>query len=173
MTEPATPERLWAAWRSLRRLFPMWSLPWSTVATPGALSMMGNDFVSGLRRNRNTAQAALLLAAEPRDLIDALSDLADLNVRRQEQVFRAAFILYVTLPFAGAAAWSDVAPDSLKAWIAADPQFIVQFLGAAGAGIALYWLGLWRAKQMVSVLALIRIERGYGLTALATAEAEA
>lgn len=158
-----TPEHLWGLWRKLRSYFPMWSMAVSSIASPGAMSMLGNDFISGLNRNPNTGQVRALLAGETPGTLDALSDLAELNARRQEQVFNAAFILYITLPLALGAAWSDVAPAALQAWIAQDLDFALTMLAIISIAIAIYWLGLWRAKQIVSVLALIRIERGMGL----------
>ena len=83
---------LWRLWRELKRFFPTWSLLPSSFYTPGAWGYLGVDFISGFRRNRSTNQAFELLRDVDDARFDAVSALANLNTRRQEQMLRAVVI---------------------------------------------------------------------------------
>jgi hypothetical protein len=152
-------DELWALWRRLKAYFPVWSLLPSSFVTPGAWGYMGVDFVSGFRRNPSTLKTFELLEGVPPETFDALSALANLNARRQDQMLRAIVIAYLTVPISVLALLAEVAGDSMLSFAREHWQMTVQL----GTGLTLapvaYFLGQWRSRQIVGVLDLIRIER--------------
>ncbi|ESQ76991.1 hypothetical protein [Asticcacaulis sp. YBE204] len=151
---------VWALWQRLTPLFPGWSLIPSAFVTPGAWTMMGVDFVSGLRRNGSTRKAFELLAGVDAAIFAAIVDLATLNEKRQEHILKAVIIGYLTIPLSVIALLAEIAGDSVSCYAREHTTAIIQWgcvLTAAPAG---YFLSHWRSKQIVSVLELIRIERG-------------
>jgi len=147
------------AWRRLKRLFPTWALFGSSFATPGAWTMIGNDFISGLRRNRSTRQTFALLEDVSGDDFDTLTALAALNSRRQEQVWRIVFLAYITVPLTLVATWSEIAPDGVQTYVRDNPEMTLLIVLGLTSGAVTYWMSFWRSRQMVSVLDLVRIER--------------
>ena len=121
---------------------------------------MGVDFVSGFRRNKSTQQAFDLLADADGETFDALSALANLNARRQEQMLRAVVIAYLTIPISVLAIAAEVAGGSLVAFARENLGIIVPIIAAATLASLSYFISHWRSRQIVSVLDLIRIERG-------------
>ena len=87
--------QLWGLWRRLKALFPAWSLIPSSFYTPGAWGYVGVDFLSGFRRNPSTIRSFELLQGVDDATFDALSALANLNVRRQDQMARAVVVGYL------------------------------------------------------------------------------
>lgn len=153
-------EGVWALWKRLTGFFPTWSLGPSSFVTPGAWGYMGNDFISGFRRNRSTHQTFELLNGVSDGEFDALSALANLNARRQEQMLRAVVIAYLTVPLTVVAILAEVAGASLVTIAREQMQLTIQIAVTAAAGPVLYFMSHWRARQIVAVLDLVRIERG-------------
>jgi len=151
---------IWALWNQLKRYFPTWSLLPSSLYTPGAWGYMGVDFISGFRRNRSTLQAFELLSEVDDRTFDAVSALANVNARRQDQMLRAVIIAYLTIPVSIIAILAEVAGDSLVSFVRANLETSIQFGVAVTFGPLVYYLSHWRSRQIVSVLDLIRIERG-------------
>lgn len=151
---------LWTLWGKLKRLFPTWSLLPEAFYTPGAWGYVGVDFVSGFRKNPSTLKTFALLKDVDDASFDALSALANLNARRQEQLLRAVVIGYLTLPLTITALAADLAGDSVLGLFRQHTGLAIQIT----AGITLaplgYFLSHWRSRQIVGVLDLIRIERG-------------
>ena len=151
---------IWALWGRLKRYFPTWSLLPSSLYTPGAWGYMGVDFISGFRRNRSTLQAFELLSEVDDRTFDAVSALANVNARRQDQMLRAVIIAYLTIPVSIIAILAEVAGDSLVSFVRTNLETSIQFGVAVTFGPLVYYLSHWRSRQIVSVLDLIRIERG-------------
>ncbi|HZV84539.1 MAG TPA: hypothetical protein VFF48_06080 [Brevundimonas sp.] len=158
--ESSAGDRVWALWRGLKSYFPTWSLLPSTFVTPGAWGYLGNDFISGFRRNKSTYQAFALLDGVPNADFDALSALANLNARRQDQMLRAVVIAYLTVPLSAVAVVAEVAGGSLMSFVRDQPDVAIQIGVALAAGPLAYFMSHWRSRQIVAVLDLIRIERG-------------
>ena len=154
-------QRVWTLWRSLKRLFPVWSLASSSFHTPGSLQTIGgNDFVSGLRRNRNSHQTFAVLDGASGEEFDALSALANINLRRQTRLLRAIVIMYITVPLSLVATAGEIAPDMVTAWLRENQRFAwTLFFGSTVAALW-YIAGWWRACQMVDVIDLFRLARG-------------
>ena len=151
---------VWALWGQLKRYFPTWSLLPSSFYTPGAWGYLGVDFVSGFRRNRSTQQAFELLAGVDDRVFDAVSALANLNSRRQDQMLRAVIVAYLTVPISIIAILAEVAGASLMAFVRENLVMAIQVGAGATLASLSYYLSHWRSRQIVSVLDLIRIERG-------------
>ena len=151
---------IWALWKQLKGYFPAWSLLPSSFYTPGAWGYLGVDFISGFRRNRSTRQAFELLNGVDDGVFDAVSALANLNSRRQDQMLRAVVIAYLTVPISIIAILAEVAGASLMSFVRENLLMSIQFGAGATLASLSYYLSHWRSRQIVSVLDLIRIERG-------------
>lgn len=150
---------LWRAWRSLHRLFPVWSMLPESFVTPGAWGYLGVDFVSGFRRNPSTLKAFALLDGVSDELFDDLTALAALNARRQEQLLRAVILLYLTVPLSILALVAELAGDSLMGFVKAHQQLTLTLAITVTLAPLGYLMSSWRSKQLIGVLDLIRIER--------------
>jgi len=151
---------LWSLWDRLKRLFPAWSLLPESFYTPGAWGYVGVDFISGFRKNPSTLKAFALLKSVDEARFDALSALAALNARRQEQLLRAVIIIYLTLPLTLTALAADLAGDSVMGLLRTYSTAAIQIALVITMAPLGYFLSHWRSRQIVGVLDLIRIERG-------------
>ena len=150
----------WGLWTRLKAHFPAWSLIPSSFYTPGAWGYMGVDFITGFRRNPSTLAAFDILAGADEATFDAVVALAALNARRQDQMFRAVVIGYLTVPITLLALFAEIAGASIMPFARAHAGVIIPLIvGSAGAPLS-YGMSAWRSRQMLGVLDLIRIERG-------------
>lgn len=150
----------WVLWGKLRRLFPAWSLFLEAFYTPGAWGYMGVDFLNGFRKNPSTVKAFALLDGVDDATFDALSALASLNARRHDQMVRAVVLIYLTVPLSIAALTADLAGDSMLSFLRTHSTVAIQVAAGVTLGPLSYLQGQWRARQILGVLDLIRIERG-------------
>ncbi|MNS01961.1 hypothetical protein D3C72_332540 [compost metagenome] len=150
----------WRLWADLKRHFPAWSLIPSSFYTPGAWGYIGVDFITGFRSNPSTIATFKILEGVDEASFDAVSALAALNVRRQEQMFRAVVVGYLTIPVSILALLAELAGDGVLSFARQHADLIIPLAcGLTGAPLA-YGMGQWRSRQILSVLDLIRIERG-------------
>ena len=157
------PHPVWPLWWALKKEFALWRAPLSWFGTPGSWTYFGNDFVTGLRRNASTARAFALLDASP-DSFVALQALAALNLKRHEAMFQFVALTYISIPVTIVLGLAEVMPDGLVR-IFHTHQLLVWQMGAALTGaVAIYLMGVWRARQVLAVLELWRIERSYGVS---------
>jgi hypothetical protein len=154
--EPA----FWPLWRRLKGEFSVASFIPSWFYTPGAWGYMGVDFVSGFRRNGSTLRAFALLEGLDDRTFDAVAALAALNARRQEQMLRAVVITYLTVPVSVTALVAEIAGDNLGTFVRENAMNCLGLALTLAIGPVAYLLSNWRARQIVGVLDLIRIERG-------------
>lgn len=154
------PAPLWALWRRLKALFPVWSLIPSSFYTPGAWGYAGVDFVSGFRQNPSTLKTFDLLDGIDEAGFEALYALANLNARRQDQILRFVIVGYLTVPLSILALLAELAGDSLLSFIRAHMWEVISLLVAVGLGPIIYMMSQWRSRQIIGVLDLVRIERG-------------
>ncbi len=153
-------DELWALWRRLKGYFPVWSLLPSSLYTPGAWGYVGVDFLSGFRKNPSTIQSFALLDGVDDATFDALSALANLNVRRQDQILRVVIIGYLTVPLSIVALLAELAGDSVMSFVRGNLNMVIISASTATMGPVMYLMSHWRSRQIVGVLDLIRIERG-------------
>ena len=151
---------LWGLWRQLKRLFPAWSLLPSSLYTPGAWGYLGVDFVSGFRKNPSTIKTFALFEGVDDATFDAVSALASLNARRQDQMLRAVIIGYLTVPLSIMALLAELAGDSVLSFFRAHLETVIPTVTGLTMGPVSYFLSHWRSRQIIGVLDLIRIERG-------------
>ncbi|MBO9560968.1 MAG: hypothetical protein J7515_20585 [Caulobacter sp.] len=154
------PTGLWTLWRDLHRLFPVWSLIPSSFVTPGAWGYVGVDFLSGFRRNPSTIRTFALLQGVDDATFDALSALANLNARRQEQMLRAVILGYLTVPLSILALLAELNGDGVMTYVRAHLDSVVTLVAGATLGPLMYLMSTWRSRQIIGVLDLVRIERG-------------
>lgn len=150
----------WRLWTELKAHFPAWSLIPSSFYTPGAWGYLGVDFISGFRRNPSTIAAFRILEGVDDATFDAVSALAALNTRRQEQMLRAVVIGYLTGPITVLALISELAGDNLLSFVRDHADAIIPLVVAAAGAPLSYGSSFWRSRQILGVLDLIRIERG-------------
>ena len=152
------PHPVWALWWSLKGLFAIWTAPAEAFGSPGSWSYFGNDFVTGLRRNDSTEKAFALLDATP-DQFGGVVALARLNLTRHEQMFHFVALIYFSIPVTVILGAAELMPENLIAAFKANQFAFWYMLSILTAVAAVYLVGLWRARQLVSVLELWRIER--------------
>ena len=165
MDEASTPEdleqRTWMLWRRLKRFFPVWSLVSSGFHTPGSMATIGgNDMIQGLRKNRSSAQAFAVIEEASSAEFEAVSGLANVNLRRQTRLLRAIIIIYVTVPLTLVATAGEVAPQWVERLLRENPREAWTLFFASTVGGSWYVAGWWRACQMVDVIDLFRLARG-------------
>ncbi len=153
-------QEAWRLWTELQALFPAWSLIPSSFYTPGAWGYWGVDFISGFRRNPSTIAAFEILQGADDATYDAVAALAALNARRQEQMFRAVVIGYLTVPVSILALLAEFAGDSVMSFARAHADLIIPIVFGSAAAPLSYGMSHWRSRQILGVLDLIRIERG-------------
>ncbi|WP_396594248.1 hypothetical protein [Brevundimonas sp. R86498] len=150
---------LWNLWRQLKRLFPTWNLIPSSFYTPGALGYLGVDFITGLRRNPSTIAADRLLKDVDDPTFAGVAALADLNLARQDQLLKFVILTYLTVPISFTALMAEIYGSSLLAFVDANRQTAISLVAIATLSPLGYMMSQWRARQIVSVLELLRIER--------------
>lgn len=148
----------WTVWWRLKRNFSLAKAPASWFGTPGSWTYFGNDFLTGLRRNESTRLSFELLDERP-ELFEALRDLAALNLKRHEQMFQFIALLYVTVPVTVILGLAEVMPDDLVRLFAQQQLAVLILVGAMTFGALVYLVGMWRARQLLAVMELWRIER--------------
>lgn len=153
------PHPVWALWWSLKGVFAIWNAPSEAMGSPGSWSYFGNDFVTGLRRNDSTEKAFALIDAAP-DQFDGVVALARLNLTRHEQMFNFVALVYFSIPVTVLLGAAELMPGNLIAAFKANQFAFWYMLSILTFVAAVYLVGLWRARQLVSVLELWRIERG-------------
>ncbi len=150
----------WRLWTELKAHFPAWSLIPSSFYTPGAWGYLGVDFITGFRSNPSTIAAFRILEGADSATFDAVSALASLNARRHEQMFRAVVIGYLTVPISILALLAELAGDSVLSFARTHAGLLIPIAVGSTAGPLSFGMGLWRSRQILGVLDLIRIERG-------------
>ena len=159
-TLPSGAGEAWRLWTALKAHFPAWSLLPSSFNTPGAWGYVGVDFITGFRRNSSTIAAFRILEGADDATFDAVSALAALNARRQDQMFRAVVIGYLTVPISILALFAELAGDSVLSFGRLHAGLIIPMIVGSAAAPLSYGMSHWRSRQILGVLDLIRIERG-------------
>lgn len=159
-TDVAREPAFWDLWRRLKNDFSCLSFIPSWFYTPGAWGYLGVDFVSGFRRNGSTLRALDLLKGVDDKTFDAVAALAALNARRQEQMLRAVIITYLTVPVSVTALVAEIVGDDLGTFVRENMTNVIAVVVTLAIGPIAFLFSNWRARQIVGVLDLVRIERG-------------
>jgi hypothetical protein len=150
MSEPtgARTEEVQRLWKSLVTLFPSWSLPLDWFLSGSSYRMVGADLISGQQHDKRVRRASARLQGVPDDMIESLAQMARLNADRAANMFRTVAVCYITLPIALGAFLSDAAPDVMSAFLSENLGSIGPIIFALVVTPILYFLGMWRAKQI-------------------------
>lgn len=149
---------VWPTWRTLVRQFSLVRFVLEFLVSPGSWRAFGVDLLSGLRANRSTSQAASHLRALSLKQVAAIVQLAELNVRRQEQMFRLLVVIYVSVPFSLAALLFQAAPDDARQLFANSANVITRMIALAVVAVVFYLACAWRARQLLTAVTLASIE---------------
>jgi hypothetical protein len=139
---------LFARWRTIARNFPGWTFLLDVFFNPGTYRFIGSDLLGAMNSDPRMKRAFAALDATPSHLIPALSTMAQVNVRRCDDAFKAVGVAYITVPIALAALVSDAAPDVTRALILENANSIIPILAALILTPVTYFCGAWRAKQI-------------------------
>lgn len=154
-------EELWACWKRLVRLLPVWRMPFEWFTSPSVWTLFGVDFLSGLRRNRSSRKIFEVLGQLPPAELRRIHALADLNHRRQDVVSRWFAVGSVTLPASAALTLSELSPQTLRAvadWDGFARWYLM--LAYVGAAVGYYLMCAWRARQLLTLVEMHCIDRG-------------
>lgn len=149
-------EALKATWRQIVRLYPAATLPIDFFISPGSWRMWGVDLLRGPFEDGKTRKVAALIAQLPSEAVDQLSRLARINAQRANGIFNAVGVTYVTLPLAIGALLSDAAPEVVRAYVLENVWFLVRLTVLLAVTPIVYFLGMWRARQISWTLDLLQ-----------------
>ncbi|HRH20316.1 MAG TPA: hypothetical protein PLE81_06705 [Brevundimonas sp.] len=158
VVRPLSADQLWAIWKAVREVLPMWRMPFDAMFSRAVWTLVGSDYVWGLRHDPLSRRIFdLMRPLSPRDMRRLLL-IARLNQRRHEAISRWTAVAFVTLPLSFGLAMEQLQPALFRRFV--DDWDIATFntLLVVG-GIVIYILACaWRARQMASVVELGLIE---------------
>lgn len=143
-------------WRAVARHFPGWTFAFDVFFNPGTYKFFDSDLFGAMRSDPRVKRAFAALDKTPRRMLPALSAMANVNVRRTDDAFKAVALSYVTIPIALAALVSEAAPDLTRAVILGNVNTIGPIVFALILTPVSYFCGAWRAKQIAWTIDLYR-----------------
>lgn len=150
-----TSKELQATWRSLIRIFPVWTMPIDILFSQTTWRFIGSDLLAGPFRDRKSQKAADIVEKLPPETVVRLKALADLNVGRTSAAFSAVAVAYVSLPVAVGALLSEIAPEVVRDFLFRNGSVLVGALAGLAFGPLTYFGSMWRARQVAWTLELI------------------
>lgn len=150
----------WAVWRRLVAEFKTSRLLGTTFGSGMALGLYGVDLASSLRRTPTARRALVLLETVDDATLADLAAIAEVNVQRNDAMWRLAVMFYVTVPATIVVAGIDAAPDIIAEIIRPLALLLLILLPLLTIQLLLYFATHWRARQIAAVLEFARIERG-------------
>ncbi len=147
---------LHAHWRAVARHFPGWTFAFDVFFNPGTYRFIGSDLIGAMRADPRVKRAIAALDDAPPHILPALSTMAQVNVRRCDDAFKAVGVAYITVPIALAALVSEAAPDITRAVILGNVNTIAPLVAAFVLTPVAYFCGAWRAKQIAWTIDLYR-----------------
>lgn len=151
---------LWPIWRRLTAEFLTGRLFWHLSTSLSGMGIYGADVVSTLRRTPMAQGGMAVLADVPDDLLLRLGDLATLNTKRNESLWRLAALFYVSVPVTLLLAGLENAPEIVKQVLAKSWGVLSVAAVLMTIWLLFYFTNQWRARQIEAVVELARIERG-------------
>ena len=130
--------------------------------SPSGWGFFGADVVSTLRRTPMAKAGLAQLEPLSDALLTRLTDLAAVNARRCEALWRMSALFYITVPVTLILAGLQGAPDVLREFVGALGWFGYVIVAGVTLQMLHYFAALWRARQIEAVIDLARIERGHG-----------
>lgn len=119
----------------------------------------GVDLISNLRRSPMAERAFNLLAAVSDRDLERLADLARVNSQRHDSMWRMSVMFYVSVPATGALALLQIAPEAVAAAFTEGSVVLWVAIGAILSSMLYYFGAHWRARQILAVLEMVRLER--------------
>ena len=151
---------LWPVWRRLVQEFGTRRLFTHLSTSKSGMGFYGADVISTLRATPMAQAGLAVLADVSDDLLLRLGDLATLNAKRNESMWRLAALFYVSVPLTLVLTGLEGAPEIVKEMLA-QSWLIFMICGGMITLWLLYYFGnQWRARQIEAVIELARIERG-------------
>lgn len=165
MTEPITPvlmeaDPLWSVWRRLVQEFRTRRLFMHLSTSRSGMGFYGADVVSTLRETPMAKGGLAVLADVSDDLLLRLGDLAALNARRNEALWKLSVLFYVSVPMTLFLTGLEGAPDVAKDMLANSWGVLAVCAVLMTIWLLYYFGNQWRARQIEAVIELARIERG-------------
>lgn len=143
-------------WRGVARHFPLWRFGIDLFFDVDSWRMIGADITTMMLHNKKVRRAAHAMEGASAETLEALAGVAKVNESRSNDIFRAVFLGYVSVPIAFAALLSDAAPDALNGFVSEYSSAIVMMLIGGVLFPAVYFCGNWRAKQIAWTIDLYR-----------------
>ena len=150
-----TRESIQSQWRALTKLFPGWTMVFDFFFNPSTYHFWGSDLIQSMQADWRVRRAAAVLAGAPGNL-EALTEIAQVNVARTNDAFKAVAVIYVSLPLGLAALFSDAAPDWLSDLLTQHLNIVLPTVIALSAAPLQYFAAHWRAKQIAWTIELFR-----------------
>jgi len=150
------PAEVQQCFRGVAKRFPLWRFGLDLFLDTTSWRLIGSDITSLVVESRNVRRAAESMAGASPETVDALLAMAKVNEQRSNDIFRAVFLGYVSIPIALAALLSDAAPDFLSSLLSEYASSIVIFIIGTVLFPIIYFCGNWRAKQIAWVIELYR-----------------
>jgi len=145
-----------ATWRALADIYSARSLLFDQVFAGSSYRMLGADLLPGMINSKRGRRAAAVLKDAPDNTLGALAQMADVNIQRTGDLFKAVAVCYITLPLAIAAFLSDAAPEQVRAMLESSSRGVFLLVGMLALGPIAYFISHWRAKQIGWAIALRR-----------------
>ena len=143
-------------WKSVAKRFPLWRFMFDLFFDMSSWRMIGADITTLMLESKNVRSAAQALESASEDTLEALARVARVNEQRSNDIFRAVFLGYVSVPLAMGAMLSDAAPEALSGFISEYSAVLVMVLIGAVLFPIVYFCGNWRAKQIAWTIDLYR-----------------
>jgi hypothetical protein len=144
-------------WRALAKVYSAWTLPLDLFLAPSSYRMFGANLLPSIMDGKRARQTSRALEGASPEMLDKLTQLAEINASRTGESFKVVALCYVTLPLALAAFFSDAAPDQMRLVLEAAIEDIFIIIGLLVLGPIVFFISHWRAKQMAWALALHRV----------------
>ncbi len=149
-------KELQGRWRAVAKHFPLWRFAFDVFFDLNSWRMIGADITTMMVESKHVRRAAHAMEDATPETLDALAMMARVNEARANDLFRAIFLGYVSVPIALAALLSDAAPQALGDFVRDYATSIVILLIGALLFPIVYFCGHWRAKQIAWTIELYR-----------------
>lgn len=150
------PAEVQQRFKAVAKRFPLWRLGFDMFFDMNSWRLIGADITSMVVESNSVRRATEAMADASLETVDAMLAMAKVNEHRSNDIFRAVFLGYVSVPIAFAAMLSDAAPDFLSSLIRDFAAAIIAFLLGTLVFPIVYFCGNWRAKQIAWVIELFR-----------------
>lgn len=151
--DPAEVQR---RWKGVVQQYRLWRFAIDLFFDVNSWRMIGVDITTMVVQSKSAQRAALALQGASPETLEAVAAVAKVNESRSNDIFRAVFLGYVSVPIALGALLSDAAPDVLTEIVRDYAAAIVTMLIGALVFPIVYFCGNWRAKQVAWVIDLYR-----------------